>query len=152
MQTTFETGRTARRARGQTARPTIFPTAAPSVERSTYLRLLRNRHRQGKKVDEALCVLRVVSGHGKAGESLAIERIGRSALGDRDVALVEFETHRARDALLRRGEVGIERLALRREPRAVIDQLGVTQRKYFRVMRRLAIEAQRFEFAMRGYK
>src|SRR4029077_1760444 len=122
MRTTAEIRRTARRARGQTARPTIFPTAVPWARRSTYFRLLRNRHWQGKKIDEAFRVFRVVTGHGKAGESLAIERIGRRAFCDRDVALVELEAHCARDALLCRGEVSIKRLALRREPRAVVNQ------------------------------
>src|SRR5258708_35591123 len=142
MRTTVETDRTARRARGQTARPTtrlpdgqVFPTAAPWARRSTYFRLLGNCHRQGKQVDEALGVLRVVTSHGEARQALAVERIGRSAPGDRDIALVELEAHRARDALLRRGEVRIERLTLRREPCAVVDQLGVAQREHFRVVR-----------------
>src|ERR1700682_1571547 len=139
MRTTAETGRTARRARGQTARPTIFPMVAPWAQRSTYFRLPRDCDRQGKQIDEALGVFRVVTGHGEACQALAIERIARGAFRDRDVALVKLQAHRARDALLRGGEVGIERLALRREPRAVIDQLGATQRQHFRVMRRLAI-------------
>ena len=33
---------------------------------------------------------------------------------------------------------------------AVINHFGVAQRKHLRVVRRLAVEAQRFEFAMRG--
>src|ERR1700726_3686001 len=109
MRTTSETGRTTRRVRGQTARPTIFPTAVPWAWRSTYFRLLRYRHRQGEKIDEPFGVFRVVSSHGKAGESLAVERIWRRALGDGNVALVKFEAHRARDALLRRSEIGVER-------------------------------------------
>src|ERR1700687_2912123 len=152
MRTTVETGRTVRRARGPTDRPTIFPMVAPWAQRSTYFRLLRDCYRQGKQIDEALGVFRVVTGHGEACQTLAIKRIARGAFRDRDVALVKLEAHRARDTLLRGGEVGIERLALRREPRAVINQLGVAQRKHFRVVRRLAIETQRFEFAMCGYK
>src|SRR3979490_2709224 len=97
MRTTSETGRTVRRARGQTVRPTtrlpdgqVFPWAAlwawPSPCLCPFC-LLRDRHR--------------------------------------DVAIVHLEAHCARDALLRGGEIRIERLALRREPHAVIDQLRV---------------------------
>src|SRR6266404_7746814 len=129
--TTAETGRTVRRARRQSARPTtrlpdgqVFPRAALLARRSPCLCpfcLLRDRHRQGEQIDEALGVLRVVAGHGEAREALAIQRIRRGALRDGDVALVELEANCARDALLRGGEVRIERLALRREPHAVID-------------------------------
>src|SRR6266853_337208 len=123
--------RVARRARGQTVRPTtrlpdgqVFPWAALWARRSPCLCpfcLLRDRHRQGEQIDEALGVFWVVAGHGEAREALAIQRIRRGALCDGDVARVELEANCARDTLLRGGEIRIERLALRREPQPVID-------------------------------
>src|SRR5579862_997276 len=99
MRTTAETGRTACRARGQTVRPTICSQVALWARRSLDFCFLRNRHRQRKQIDEAFGVFRVVTGHGKAREALAVERIGRCAPCNRDVAFVKLEAHGARDAL-----------------------------------------------------
>src|ERR1700733_4892794 len=127
MKMTVETGRRLRRERGQTALPTIFPTTAPWAWRSLDFRFLRNGYRQRKQIDEAFRIFRVVSGHGETRESLAIERIGRHALCNRHIALEELEAHGARHALLRLGEISVQRFALRREPCAVIHELGIAQ-------------------------
>ena len=90
-------------------------------------RFQRHGDGQREKIDEAFGVLGVVAGHGEAGEIGAIERIGRVARGDVDVAFEKRERDRAGDAALRAGEKRVESFAQRREPHAVINHLGVAQ-------------------------
>src|SRR5258708_30731473 len=100
MRKNVEIGRTVRRERGQTARPTIFLTAAPWARRSLYFRFLRNGHRQRKQIDEAFGVLRVVARHGKTRETFSVKRIGRHAPRDGDISLLELQSHCSGHALL----------------------------------------------------
>src|SRR5229473_6953079 len=105
---------------------------------------------QGEEVDEAFGVFGIVAAHGETGEVGAIERERRDALGDSERALPQFEADGAGHALLRDVKKTVERGAQRRKPQAVVNQLGVTQRKRLLKMRGLAIHGKRFEFAMRG--
>src|ERR1019366_5739695 len=120
MRTSAETGRTVRRERGQTARPTIFPMAALLAQRSLYFRFLRNCYRQRKQINKTFGILRVVTRHRKTGEAPAIQRIGRDSLGDGDIALVELQADRPSHALLGLREIRVQRFALRSKPCTVV--------------------------------
>src|SRR5712664_1895627 len=104
---------------------------------------------QRKQIDEALGVLGVVAAHGETGEVRAIKRERRNALGDIQRALPEFQADGAGDALLCDVEKSVERFSQRREPQAVVNQLGVAQRKCLLEMRGLAVDRQALEFLMR---
>src|SRR5580693_8122282 len=92
---------------------------------------------QRKQVDEALGVFGVVAAHGEAGEVGAIERERRDTLGDVEGAFPQFEADSAGDALLRDVEKSVEGFAQRREPQAVVNEFGVTQRERLLEMRGL---------------
>ena len=106
-------------------------------------------YRQSEKVDEAFGVFGVVAAHGEAGEVGAIERERRDALGDGERAFPEFKADGAGDALLRDVEESVECGAQGREPQAVVNEFGIAQRESLLEMRGLAVDGQRFEFAMR---
>src|SRR5690348_16418329 len=98
--------------------------------------------RQGKKVDEAFGVFRVVAAHGEAGEVRAIERVGRDPLGDVQRALPQFQPDRSGDALLRHVEKSVERLAQWREPQAVVNEFRIAYRKGLLEVRGLPVNGQ----------
>ena len=67
------------------------------------------------------------------------------------MALVEPQLHLAGHGLLRLLDKPIESLAQRREPLAVVNQVGVVERDLLLVVHRGAVERQRFELAMRRH-
>src|SRR3569623_1273115 len=93
------------------------------------LALSQRSQAQGVELDEARRVLLVVGAlvvlerHQRRG----IQRRVALAAGDDDVALVQLEPHRALDHLLRLVARRLQDLALRREPEAVVDQLGIAR-------------------------
>ncbi len=85
----------------------------------------------------------------KGGKILAIQAERRLAPGANDVALVEFQPHRAGHRALRGIDEGIQRLAQGREPQTVVGQFGIFDRNHLLEVHRLAVEDERFEFAVR---
>src|SRR4029453_2569600 len=79
------------------------------------------------QVDEAFGVALPVDGVGlERGEVHPIEGSRRTAAGDRGDALVELEPHGPGDVARALVHEGLEQLALRCEPEAVVDHLRVT--------------------------
>ena len=78
-----------------------------------------------------------------------VERRFRLAARDINVALVERERHRPVHVVLRACDECLERLAQRREPQSEVDDLGILQSDVLLEVRQLAIETERFQFAMR---
>src|ERR1035438_5049510 len=104
--------------------------------------------RQADQVDEAECVLLVVAPpHGEARNVERIERIRRLAGERLYVALVELQLHFAGGSLTHLFEKGVERLAQRRKPQAVIYHLGVLQRALLLVVQRVLVEREGFQLA-----
>src|SRR4029077_761385 len=68
--------------------------------------------------------------------------------GYRDVALVEPQAYGSRHMPLRACKERVHRFAQGSEPQSVIDKLRIPMRQNLGVMRRFAIEAKRFEFAV----
>src|SRR3546814_10298671 len=65
-------------------------------------------------------------------------------------ALVELQTHRAADLCLAVVDRRLQHLALRREPEAVVDELGIFRHQLVLEMRRAAIEGDALDAAMRA--
>src|SRR6266851_3343766 len=105
---------------------------------------------KGEEIDEAFGVFWVVAAHGKAGQIRAIKREGRFAAGDVVRALPEFQADAAGDALLRDVEKSVQRLALRREPHAVVNKFRIANSEGLLQVRGFAIDGQAFQLAMRG--
>src|SRR5213593_4333704 len=98
------------------------------------------------QVDEPLGVPLTVDGvRFERGEVGPVEGAWRAAADDDDVALVEPDPHRARDVARALVHQGLERLALGREPEAVVDHLGVAWHEGVAQMERLAVERERLE-------
>src|SRR5262245_56014209 len=107
-----------------------------------------DRQRQSENGDEAGGVLLVVArAHSERSQVRPVERVRRRAPGDDDVALVEFQPHVAAHWRHQAVDESVESIAQRREPLAEIDHLGVFVRDDLFIVRRLAVEAERFEFA-----
>src|SRR5262245_6947324 len=107
--------------------------------------------RQAENIDEARGILLAVPrSHCERSQVGPVERVRRRAPGDDDVAFIEFQPHVAAHWRRQAVDEGVESLAQRREPLAEIDHLGVFVRDDLFVMRRLAVETERFEFAQRG--
>ena len=107
--------------------------------------------RQPQDANETLRVLLLVAGaHGEAGDVGPVQRRRRFAARDIDVALVECQRHRAVDIVLRAFDESLQRFAQRREPQAEVHDLGVLQADVLLEVRQVAVEAQRFQLAMRG--
>src|SRR6478752_4742444 len=101
--------------------------------------------------DEALGVLLVVGALVvlEGDERRGIQRLPAFPAGHHHIALVEFEPHLALDVFLALVDQRLQHLALRREPEAVVDQLGVARHQVVLEMRRAAIERDRLDGAMR---
>src|SRR5262249_17408685 len=107
--------------------------------------------RQAKNTDEAGSVLLVVArAHGERREIGAIERKFGLAAGDVHVALVQLEGDLARHLFLGLIYESVERLAQRREPQSVVHEFGILERNLLLEVHEVALQAKRFEFAMRG--
>ena len=75
--------------------------------------------------------------------------MGRLSAGDEDVPFVQFESHRARDGPLCRSDKGVQGLANRGEPLAVVNEIGILQRELVLHAQHFLVEADGFEFAVR---
>src|SRR5438067_7192589 len=114
---------------------------------------LRERSQpQSLKADEALRVLLVEGDRAvlERDELLIVERIGALAADHGRLALVEFQPHPARDELLAAVDRGLQHLALRREPEAVVDELGVARHQLVFEVRGAAVECDLLDAAVRG--
>src|SRR4030081_1389478 len=100
--------------------------------------------------DETLRVVLIVAGGAvlERHEILIVERIGALAADHGDLALVELEPHPAADELLAEIDRRLQHLALRREPEAVVDQLGIARHQLVLEVRRAAIERDLLDAAM----
>src|SRR3546814_19958523 len=82
--------------------------------------------------------------------ALAVQAVRRLAADDAGIALVELEPHGARHLLLAMVDRGLEHLALRREPEAVVDQLRIARHKLVLQVGRAPVEGDAFDPAMRA--
>src|SRR5262245_53551002 len=82
----------------------------------------------------------------------AVEALRRFPPDHSGVALIELEPHRAADILLALVDERLKHLALRAEPEAVIDQLGIARHQLVLEMAGAAIERDAFDTAMGGMK
>ena len=129
----------------------------PSVRPSHGSQLLRipalAEQPQAERVqlDEAGRVLLVVgAGVVLEGDDLVgIERFRARPADDDDIALVELERDLALDMLLALVDQRLQHLALRREPEAVIDELGIARHQRVLQMHRLAVERERLDRPVR---
>src|SRR5215831_12672695 len=100
--------------------------------------------------DESCCVLLVVGalvvleGHEAAG----IERLVAFAAGDDDVALIELESHHALHLLLALVDQRLQHQPLWREPKSVVDELGVARHQLVLEVCGAAVERDRFDRPM----
>jgi hypothetical protein len=78
-----------------------------------------------------------------------VEAIGRLAAGDDGIALIELEAHHAGHALLALIGHGLQHAALGAEPEAVIDDLGIARHQAVLEMRRLTVEGDALNGAVR---
>src|SRR5579864_1013892 len=109
--------------------------------------------RQSQNADESFRVLLVVAvAHSERRKIGAVEREFRLASGDGHIAFIQFQRDCAGDFLLCLGYKAIQGLAQRSEPQAVINQFCVLERDVLLEMQHLAIQAERFQFAMSGKK
>src|SRR4051812_15696473 len=80
---------------------------------------------------------------------LAVEALLGLAADHRRIALIELQAHHAFDVLLALVDQGLQHLALRREPEAVIDQLRIARHDLVLQVPRAAIEGDALDAAMR---
>src|SRR5690606_9824409 len=90
----------------------------------------------------------ILEGH----EIVAVEGFRRPAAHDDDITLVQLQPHGALDILLAFVDRRLQHQALRREPEAVIDQLGIARHQFVLEMSRAAVQRDRFDGAVRGQK
>src|SRR5690554_235926 len=112
--------------------PPEAPGTRPSTEGAEQERRLapslQQAQAEGIQLDEALCVALVVDrvlleGH----VLLAVEALRALATDNGDGALIELQAHRAFHMLLTLVDRRLQHLPLRREPEAVVDQLGIAR-------------------------
>ena len=84
------------------------------------------------------------------GEAVIVERERRFSADDAAVALEELEPDRAGDALLHVLHERVDRLARRRKPEAVVDDVGVFLREALLESLEILGDDQPLELAMRG--
>src|SRR5687768_735211 len=98
------------------------------------------RYPQAERVeaDEAGGVALVVAATAflEGDQILVVERQRAGPADHGGIALVELEPDRPADMFLAPVDQGLEHLALRREPEAVIDQLGITRHQLVLEVRR----------------
>src|SRR5262249_45597159 len=101
---------------------------------------------QGVQVDEALGIALAIDGvrleRGKVGP---VKRARRPPARHRGVALVQRESHRPGHVLGNLVHQPLQRAALRREPEAVIDHLGVARDQRVAQMQDLTVERDRLQ-------
>src|SRR5579885_1127320 len=110
---------------------------------------LQQPQAQRVQLDEALGVALVVDFvllEGDMGE--AVEGLRRLAADDAHAALVELEPDRALDMLLALVDEGLQHLALRAEPEAIVDELGVARHQLVLEVHGAAVERQALDAAM----
>src|SRR5262249_42464512 len=82
--------------------------------------------------------------------SEAVERLRRFAADNRCLAFKELQPHDALDMFLALVDQGLKHQPLRREPEAVVDELGIARHDLILEMRSAAIERDAFDAAMRS--
>src|SRR5207253_3797 len=83
-------------------------------------------------------------------EVLVVERKRALAANDEGIALVELHPHRPAHMLLAPVDQGLQHLALRREPEAVIDELRVARHDLVLEMHGAAVEGDALDTAVGG--
>ena len=111
-----------------------------------------NFESQGVERDEAGGVALVI-GFGRVGfhrgDVRVVKAQRRFAAGGDDVAFVKFEPHGAGDVFLALGDEGLQRLALGREPKAVINERGVFWDERIAQVHDFAIHRERLHLSVR---
>ena len=87
-------------------------------------------------------------GFGVGGQRFVVERVGRGAAKQAHRAFVELDSDHTGDRLLRLVHEGVERLAHRREPGTVVDDVGVVLADVLLVLEYRLFEREPFEFAV----
>lgn len=108
---------------------------------------------EGVEGDEASGVVLVVALGGvffHGGDGFVVEREGAAAACGHDVALVEFEADLAGDVFLGFGDEGLEGVAFRGEPEAVVDEGGVFGDETVAEVHDLAVHGDAFDLAVGG--
>src|SRR5207248_10334285 len=103
--------------------------------------------------DEALRIVLMVGGGAilERHQILIVKRIGALTADHGSLALVELEPHPAGHELLAEIDRRLQHFTFRREPEAVVDQLGITRHQLVLEVRRAAIERDLLDTAM-GYQ
>src|SRR5262245_53198916 len=117
------------------------PLAAPALQQA---------QAQGVELDEARRVALVVGSLVLLERDVreAVEALRRFSADHGGVALVELHPDRALDMLLALVDQRLQHLALRREPEAVVDQLGIARHDLVLEMHRAAVEGDALDPAM----
>ena len=127
------------------ARPPLILLATATVT------LRRDFLTETEQSDEPLRVgLPVDVVFAERGQILAVEPERRSSADRAGSALVELHPHVAGDRHLGAIDEGVERLAQRREPEAVVDQIGVGQRQLVLEPHRRLVQRQMLQLAVGG--
>ncbi len=101
---------------------------------------------QTDEVDEAARVALIVFGaHGEAGDIERVKRKGRLAADGLDAAFVEAQGDFAGGGFAGLIEKCVQRFAQRREPEAVINQLGIIERELLLVVSQILGKSEGFE-------
>src|SRR5664280_3110368 len=116
-----------------------------------FLALAERAQPQGIELDEARGIAVIVSHRTflEGDEILIVQRILALAADHDDISLVEFQAHPTGDIGLAVIDRRLQHLALRREPEAVVDEIGIFRHQLVLEMSRTAIERDRFDAAMR---
>src|ERR1051326_1034783 len=125
--------------------------AAPSVELQLALSLAERAQPQSVEFDETFGVVLVVGDRAflEGHQLLVVERIFALTPDNRDAAFVELEPHLAAHEFLALVDRRLQHLALRREPEAVVDQLGIFRHQLVLEVPRAAVERDALDAAMR---
>src|SRR5271165_292443 len=106
--------------------------------------------RQPEDSNEARRIFLIVAiAHSERRKIGAIERMFGLPAHDRYVSFIQRQRHTASHLRLRAGDKGVQRLAQRCKPQSEVDELRVLQRHMLLEVRDLALQAERFQLAMR---
>ena len=117
----------------------------PPVDRSVDL------HGEAEEFDEADGVFAVIFGtHGEARQFGLVEGLGRRGAGDGGAAFEEFDFDGAGGVPLDLVDKGVQRLAQRVEPLAVVDEVGVFEGHLLFIVQGVAFDAEVLEGGQGG--
>ena len=107
-------------------------------------------HRQAKELNKAFGILLIIDiFFAKGSVIFPVKTIGGAAAHQDDIALVEFQANRPGQVPLSHIDEGIERLAKRGKPLAVVDQFGIFVSHNLFIMEGLFIQAELLQGLMR---